>query len=274
MYSNLIKTIHLLFVDEGFQLLGTSEVCSKSDAVLPSLPSDWNSTEDVWILCYRAPKEQYESLTVVKALKMGDTLELHMHEKEDADRVFSCEIIPKNHIDDDNKLDPFAVRRIVLNDLIKPFKEICKTKTKAEEKKEEPRRHVDLRDNHNPLRVGGPMGPGANRLPVGYGYNDLNPQFGQPGIGGFGGMGNLGGFGVNGGGGMLFDPSSLPNRTMPPPRNPYGITPGSIPDGARYDPIGPGDPHRPGLPNSGLDVSSAEPNPDHLPPPGYNNMFM
>ncbi|KAH0949441.1 hypothetical protein HN011_000292 [Eciton burchellii] len=72
------------------------------------------------------------------------------------------------------------------------------------------------------------------------------------------------------GGGMIFDPFAE--------RQPYGrvpsalgvpgrLPPGAVPPGARFSPFGPPDvdpirrfPHRPGN--------------DHLPPPGYNDMFM
>ncbi|XP_031633318.1 proteasome inhibitor PI31 subunit-like [Contarinia nasturtii] len=68
-----------------------------------------------------------------------------------------------------------------------------------------------------------------------------------------------------GGGGMLFNPPfNNPNIMQPqgPDRNRF---PGIVP-GARFDPFGPMDPfnntRRPG------------PNPDHLPPPGFEDMFM
>lgn len=67
-----------------------------------------------------------------------------------------------------------------------------------------------------------------------------------------------------GGGGMLFNPPfNNPNII---PRGPGGNPlPGVVP-GARFDPFGPIDPfNNPHRPN---------PNPDHLPPPGYEDMFM
>ncbi|CAH0383519.1 unnamed protein product [Bemisia tabaci] len=74
------------------------------------------------------------------------------------------------------------------------------------------------------------------------------------------------------GGGMLFDPFGLP--TQPNfgggfPRPGFGM-PG-VPPGARYDPIGPGGigPLGPGRGNR-----RTGPDPDHLPPPGYDDMFM
>lgn len=68
-----------------------------------------------------------------------------------------------------------------------------------------------------------------------------------------------------GGGGMLFNPPGMPFRPGMPrdPLRPGGM-PGVIP-GARFDPFGPIDPNRHGR---------MGPDPDHLPPPGYDDMFM
>ncbi|XP_068118937.1 proteasome inhibitor PI31 subunit isoform X2 [Hyperolius riggenbachi] len=62
-------------------------------------------------------------------------------------------------------------------------------------------------------------------------------------------------------GGMIFDPFHA-GRTRPRPNPLPGLPPGAVPPGARFDPFGP-----PGTGRSG-------PDPDHLPPPGYDDMFM
>lgn len=74
--------------------------------------------------------------------------------------------------------------------------------------------------------------------------------------------------GEGNGGGMLYDPLRIP------PRRPSGglgvpgrLPPGAVPPGARFDPFGPPDILRPRLPPRGPDS-------DHLPPPGYDDMFM
>ncbi|XP_055325227.1 proteasome inhibitor PI31 subunit-like [Sitodiplosis mosellana] len=69
-----------------------------------------------------------------------------------------------------------------------------------------------------------------------------------------------------GGGGMLFNPPfNNPNQPNILPRGPDRNPPGVIP-GARFDPFGPIDPfNNPHRPN---------PRPDHLPPPGFEDMFM
>ncbi|GLV39361.1 hypothetical protein CBL_13238 [Carabus blaptoides fortunei] len=76
------------------------------------------------------------------------------------------------------------------------------------------------------------------------GYNDLYPFAHGPG--------------------MLYPTPGYPRPMMPDPNMPFGTPPG-----ARYDPILPrgGRPVRPRVPRG-------YPDPDHLPPPGFDNWFM
>ncbi|XP_063217511.1 proteasome inhibitor PI31 subunit-like, partial [Bacillus rossius redtenbacheri] len=89
--------------------------------------------------------------------------------------------------------------------------------------------------------------------PYGIGHSDLYP------------------FGIGGGigGGMLFDPFGSRDRSLPDPGIgiPGGLPRGSVPPGARFDPVGPSG----GLPNP---RRQPPPDSDHLPPPGYDDMFM
>nr|CAD7411058.1 unnamed protein product [Timema poppensis] len=96
------------------------------------------------------------------------------------------------------------------------------------------------------------------RHPLRIGQDDLNP-FGRAG------------------GGMIFDPfnprgrGGIPNPGVWIPGGvpSWGIFRGSIPPGARFDPFGP-----PGsTPNPGR-FGRGPPDADHLPPPGYDDMFM
>ncbi|KAG8007193.1 Proteasome inhibitor PI31 subunit [Nibea albiflora] len=72
-------------------------------------------------------------------------------------------------------------------------------------------------------------------------------------------------FGSRGGGGMIVDPlrSGYPRSGFDPTSGiPDILPPGAVPPGARFDPFGPIGRRRPG------------PDPDHMPPPGYDDMFM
>ncbi|XP_011632889.1 proteasome inhibitor PI31 subunit [Pogonomyrmex barbatus] len=80
------------------------------------------------------------------------------------------------------------------------------------------------------------------------------------------GVGDLDPFGE--GGGMIFDPFDRRRPVGHPPGLgvPGRLPPGAIPPGARFDPFGPPelDPLRP---------HHRRPDDDHLPPPGYDDMF-
>ncbi|CAG0917469.1 unnamed protein product [Notodromas monacha] len=120
---------------------------------------------------------------------------------------------------------------------------------------------------------GRPLGPAVGPI----GRSDLDPI----GIGGVP-MGPLGPFApvMPGGSGMLFDPFRGPGKRQP--GVPGNLPPGAVPPGARFDPTGPSGPddlfpgfHEPrgkgrggkrGPPGSG-------PDPDHMSPPGYDDMF-
>uniref|UniRef100_A0A672SKE2 Proteasome inhibitor PI31 subunit n=1 Tax=Sinocyclocheilus grahami TaxID=75366 RepID=A0A672SKE2_SINGR len=71
--------------------------------------------------------------------------------------------------------------------------------------------------------------------------------------------------GIFGAGGMIVDPlrAGFPRSGFDPSSGIPGVLPpGAVPPGARFDPFGPVGRHRPG------------PDPDHMPPPGYDDMFM
>ncbi|KAF9982646.1 hypothetical protein BGZ75_005901 [Mortierella antarctica] len=157
-------------------------------------------------------------------------------------------------------------------------------------------------DDPDSLYMGG-------RSPFEIGRSDLDPFGGRigGGLGGFGGVGGFGG-GIGGGtgGGMIVGPNH-PMFRRPPPGGgnggdsgifggPQPLPRGSVPPGARFDPIGPfgpgvgqgsgagnapgaGTAHRDPLraPGQGRGRGvpfSGEPDNDEAPPPGYMDMFM
>lgn len=69
------------------------------------------------------------------------------------------------------------------------------------------------------------------------------------------------------GGGMILPEPGIGPR-IPRPIDPT-VPPGAVPPGARYDPFGPIQPPRPQRP-----PRSQNPDHDHLPPPGYDDMFL
>ncbi|KAF9923639.1 hypothetical protein FBU30_006362 [Linnemannia zychae] len=149
---------------------------------------------------------------------------------------------------------------------------------------------------HNPFEIGrSDLDPFGGRIGGGLG--------GIVGPGGFGGIGGIGGIGGSGGGGMIVGPNHPMFRRPPPGGSSSGIyggpqplPRGSVPPGARFDPIGPfgagagrggapgagtahQDPHR-GFGGQGrgrggpTSTFPGEPDNDEAPPPGYMDMFM
>ncbi|KAL7752565.1 hypothetical protein RI367_002099 [Sorochytrium milnesiophthora] len=142
----------------------------------------------------------------------------------------------------------------------------------------------------------GPLGP---TVPVGIspysvGHNDLDPLGGMrplgptPFGGDFGNRGYPGLGGSSSGGGMFVGPDHPmfqgPGGAFGGIQGGDGVLPrGAVPPGARFDPIVPGQvPGSAGLGGPrgmtgggpGRQLRSGEPDPDNLPPPGYNDMFM
>jgi len=93
------------------------------------------------------------------------------------------------------------------------------------------------------------------------------------------GRGDLDPLAAGAGGGMMFDPlrSGFPGGGVGGPRGrgqPW-LPSGSVVPGARFDPFGPPDLDRSGNVNPfGSGQYRSGPDPDHLPPPGYDDMFM
>ncbi|KAG0348909.1 hypothetical protein BG004_003741 [Podila humilis] len=153
---------------------------------------------------------------------------------------------------------------------------------------------------------GGGMGIGGSHNPFNIGRDDLDPFGGR--LGGAGGFG--GGIGGSSGGGMIVGPNHPMFRRPPSGGNsggggiyggPQPLPRGSVPPGARFDPIGPfgsghgsagnapgagtahQDPHRGQGQGQGQGQGrgsgrgvpfSGEPDNDEAPPPGYMDMFM
>ncbi|KAK3832756.1 MAG: PI31 proteasome regulator N-terminal-domain-containing protein [Linnemannia gamsii] len=168
----------------------------------------------------------------------------------------------------------------------------------------------------DPFSAEDPDFGGGFHNPYEIGRSDLDPFGGRiggglGGIGGPGGFGGIGGIGGGGGGGMIVGPNH-PMFRRPPPGGgigggggiyggPQPLPRGSVPPGARFDPIGPfgatgghgqggapgagtahQDPHRGvgGIPGQGrgrggpTSTFPGEPDNDEAPPPGYMDMFM
>ncbi|KAG0263306.1 hypothetical protein DFQ27_001827 [Actinomortierella ambigua] len=150
----------------------------------------------------------------------------------------------------------------------------------------EPFSPEDFNPHHNPFSIG---------------RHDLDPLAGG-GLYGGGIGGGLGGIGGSSGGGMIVGPDHPMFRRPPGGSGPFGggigggglyggpqpLPRGSVPPGARFDPIGPFNPVGGNAPGAGTAHGPppqgagrgrgrqfpGEPDNDELPPPGYMDMFM
>uniref|UniRef100_A0A674HU27 Proteasome inhibitor PI31 subunit n=2 Tax=Terrapene triunguis TaxID=2587831 RepID=A0A674HU27_9SAUR len=221
------------------------------------LPDGWNADKDLYTLRYRSTDDRHDLL--LKAIMVDTSMILNVMDcssKQVADLTLTvADYIDPEHLDDFHRVykNVEELQSRVVTGIISPLgapKE--KGDPKKEPKPEKPVPPASTQD-YDPLRIppwqplGGrqPSWPDP-RDPFSVGGEDLDPFGGRRG-------GMIADPLRSGFRRPLIDPSSgLPNR----------LPPGAVPPGARFDPFGPGG----GRP--------AGPDPDHLPPPGYDDMFM
>lgn len=106
---------------------------------------------------------------------------------------------------------------------------------------------------------------------LGYTHNNLHycRPFPDPFAVGAGDLNPLAG---GRGGGMLMDPRH--QRPQIQPGIPGNLPPGAVPPGARFDPFGPPPPEQIGRPRPQPRGGFGDPDPNHLPPPGYYDPFL
>ncbi|XP_046384196.1 proteasome inhibitor PI31 subunit [Ischnura elegans] len=251
----MIAFVHFILIKNGFRCYGfDGEASIDNNDGSELLPPNWSNKENL-TLKYKLG-EKFFVLQISAAHGKIIINLLNPDKVEASNVVFEVEpniseikgplrvLIPK-HADVWNK-----VEEALLTAAITERKEPKKTEPKATSSDEKPAREWTP---SNPR-------PSAERHrerdeffdPLGVGRSDLDP------------LGRLGG-------GMLFQP---PRRggVMPGLGVPGGLPRGAIPPGARFDPFGPPDLDRPGR-GRGLGRLS-NPDHDHLPPPGYDDMFM
>ncbi|XP_078584489.1 proteasome inhibitor PI31 subunit-like [Branchiostoma floridae x Branchiostoma japonicum] len=275
-HDALVCFLHWEMVQSGFKCVGKGdEAPVKASKAKKSelLPRGWNRTQDVYALRYQ-PSDTEENY-LMKAIKMDDSLLVHVMRVKD-EKVGSLTLNVKDYINKSDLQDFDSVYKNVesleaafqsgIVEEFKPQNRSSNAATNSEERKEDkpgrsqraPRMADD--PDHDPLRIGPPRRP---RDP----YRQGNPEWGEPSrpypsVG----TGDLDPFSGGIGGGMLVDPmrSGYPRGPLNPSAGIPGMVPrGSVPPGARFDPIGPV-----------TGGAMRGPDPDHLPPPGFDDMFM
>ncbi|NXG16908.1 PSMF1 inhibitor, partial [Grallaria varia] len=215
------------------------------------LPAGWEANKEVYTLRYKSMDDARELL--LKAIMVEDSMILNVMDRGSqkvADVTLAvADYINPEHLDDFHKVykNTEELRTRISSGIITPLGATPeKAKKELESKK-------DLQQDDDPLRIP-PRQPAGMRAPswpspvnpFAVGGDDLDP---------FGGRS----------GGMIVDPlrSGFRQPGIDPSSGiPGRLPPGAVPPGARFDPFSPLGAGRPG------------PDPDHLPPPGYDDMFM
>ncbi|NXA03537.1 PSMF1 inhibitor, partial [Sapayoa aenigma] len=247
----LVCSVHWELVRHGYRCLGSGDQPGPDERKSELLPTGWEANKEVYTLRYKSTDDAHELL--LKAIMVEDSMILNVMDRSSqkvADVTLAvADYINPEHLDDFHKVykNTEELRTRITAGIITPLG------ASAEKAKKEPDSKKDLQWDDNPLRIP-PRQPAGSRAPswtppldpFAVGGEDLDP---------FGGRS----------GGMIVDPlrSGFRQPGIDPSSGiPGQLPPGAVPPGARFDPFSPLGTRRPG------------PDPDHLPPPGYDDMFM
>lgn len=254
-HDAVVCFVHWELIKAGYRCIGSGDEARSSDKKSELLPADWSSNKELYTLRYK-PKDS-DTLFTLKGIPIDAALLfnfMNMSNQQIMDLVVNI----SDHIDAD-KLRTFdsaykdvsRFTQAVRTQLLPPQDAApggSERRSPTETQRDRDRRSADA----DPLRI--PHRPGAQP----HWPSSLDPPFAAGGA-------DLDPFGSRGGGGMIVDPlrSGYPRSGFDPSSGiPDILPPGAVPPGARFDPFGPIGRHRPG------------PDPDHMPPPGYDDMFM
>jgi len=269
----LVCCLHWKIISNGFKCIGLGEDPPENASKSEMLPEGWSGDSTLYTLLYM-PNDA-EKAHLLKIIAIDGTLLVHFMRLSD-EKTGTTNLRVADFANED--LTSFNSALKNTENLQEKFqKEVIdelNLKPKTSSSSQNQRSDDSLRagpsrqgrvpqyrpDDDDPLRVGPPRRGGnpygmPSRDPFAVGRGDLDPL-----AGGFGG-------------GMIMDPfHSGGFRGGPDPSAglPGRLPPGAVPPGARFDPFGP-DVGPDGQPRRG---GRAGPNPDHLPPPGFDDMFM
>uniref|UniRef100_A0A8D0TBI9 Proteasome inhibitor PI31 subunit n=1 Tax=Sus scrofa TaxID=9823 RepID=A0A8D0TBI9_PIG len=235
-------------------MLGRFQCCpGPSDKKSELLPAEWNSNKDLYVLRYESKDGSRKLL--VKAVTVENSMIINVLECG-SQQVSDLTLNLNDYIDSEHLVDfhrayknSEELRSRIVSGIITPIHEHWDKASVSPHREFPPAtaREVDpLRIHpHHPHTSQQP--PWSDPLgPFAVGGEDLDP------------------FGCRRGG-MIVDPlrSGFPRALIDPSSGlPNRLPPGAVPPGARFDPFGP------------IGTSPSGPNPDHLPPPGYDDMYL
>ncbi|XP_054639643.1 proteasome inhibitor PI31 subunit isoform X1 [Dunckerocampus dactyliophorus] len=251
----IVCLVHWEIIKSGYKCVGSGDEPRGSDKKSELLPSDWSSSKVEYTLRYTSEVGDVQLL--LKALLVDSALIFNLMNRgtqQGSDLIVNL----NEHVDKDHLQTFDRVFKDVGGLTAKVRSQLLPSQDKRTQAQTERSRRTQREDNDDddPLRVPSrhprhgaqAHWPDAVAPPFSVGGADLDP-LGRSGTGG----------------GMLIDPlrSGYPRSGFDPSSGiPDILPPGAVPPGARFDPFGPIGRHRPG------------PDPDHMPPPGYDDMFM
>lgn len=253
----LVVIVHWFLSKFGFRCvgLGDSKTLAADESGSELLPVGWSDSE-TYSLRYL-----YDgNLFILRGVRADDTLIFNLLHTPDLSVSNLAVTVSDVVLDTNGTLDQMVpshvnfidrIRKELVEPITKKISSEVSTQTSSQNPHHQGPSNPSYVDNshRDPLRV--PVGVGGPRIPAhmdpfNYGRSDLDPLGIGPSRGGPGGM--------------LFDPFRGGRGFEPPGGLPRGRVPG-----ARFDPIAP-----PGIGRG----RGFDPDPDHLPPPGYDDMFM
>ncbi|XP_034021842.1 proteasome inhibitor PI31 subunit [Thalassophryne amazonica] len=248
--------VHWEMIKRGYRCLGSGDEPCSSDKMSELLPTDWSHNKELYSLRYKSKDSDAQLL--LKAIAVDSVLIFNLMNCS-TQQVSDLTVTVRDHVDADHLntfdsvfKDADSLSEMVKSQLLPSWDSPAGRKDERKNQREEERQRGKDSD---PLRF--PSRHPQHRVP---------PHWSDPTQSPFSvGGADLDPFGSHGPGGMILDPlrSGHPRSGFDPSSGiPDILPPGAVPPGARFDPFGPVGRHRPG------------PDPDHMPPPGYDDMFM
>ncbi|XP_060925677.1 proteasome inhibitor PI31 subunit [Limanda limanda] len=246
--------VHWEMIRSGLRCVGSGDVPLSTDKKSELLPVGWSSNKELYSLRYQGSDSDTQLL--LKAITVDSSLIFNLMNSS-TQSVSDLTVNVSDHVDADQlhtfdsvykDLDSLSEK--LRTQLLPAQDRATGQRTERRSRREE---EEDRRRRSEPLHMPSRRPPPA---PQPHWPDPMGPPFGV------GGGADLDPFGTHGRGGMIFDPlrSGYPRSGFDP--IPDILPPGFHPPRARYLPVGP------------LGRGISGPDPDHLPPPGYDDMFM
>ncbi|KAF4083591.1 hypothetical protein AMELA_G00143710 [Ameiurus melas] len=245
--------IHWEIVKSGYKCLGTGDEPLHGEKKSELLPAAWNTNKELYTLRYRSNDDK--SNLLLKAITVDSSLIFNLMDSA-TDKVTDLTVSVGDYVNETN-LHSFESVYKNIEDLAKRLNSSLLPAVKLEGSVRKETREkftaTQPQPDHDPLCI---PTRGSPALYPPHWTDPLNPfSAGRADLDPFSGTAE----------GMIVDPlrAGFPRSGFDPSSGIPGVLPpGAVPPGARFDPFGAVGRHRAG------------PDPDHLPRPGYDDMFM